>query len=91
MRETIKKILRESKSEWDWVNEIPGKKIYDPEKREKIFLDLKYALNQLPAHLQQADMKYFFDKDDAIQKFDRIVKEVRDLVIEYKSYSYSRY
>lgn len=92
MKDIIKKILRESEEEWDWVRGVPDKKIDDPEKREKTLLKLKSALYKLPnSGIQLGDVRYFFDGDDSVQKFDRIVKEIRELAIEYKSYSYGNY
>lgn len=85
----VKKILKED-DEWQWVKEIKAEKIYDPKKKDDLVLQFSYALNYLPAHLQQGDIRYFLEKK-SVEDFDRIVNKVRDIMIEYNSYTYSRY
>ena len=81
----IKRIIREEMDDMEWIRDYQPQKINDPLEKNKVFNELVSSLYDLPRSTYPSDIRAYFDNMD-IAKFDSIIKKIRNLAIDYKTF-----
>ena len=81
----MRKIIKEEMDDMEWIRDYQPQKINDPLEKNKVFNELVYSLYDLPRSTYPSDIKAYFDNMD-ITKFDSIIKKIRNLAIDYKTF-----
>jgi NADPH-dependent curcumin reductase CurA len=81
----LKKIIKEEMDDFSWVSQVKPEKINNPKEKQKVFQELMSSLHELPRSTYPSDIKYYFE-NVSITEFDDIIKNIRNLAIEYKMF-----